>query len=170
MGELMPQVNPKINRKRLSSATPVAEVASSVTTKIKSPQALRHRLNRLLWTREQKGSTEPETFEKVLGLLEKNLTIAIQEVIEQPVCFRANASFERGAASVDFSIERAGQCIASATSIWAEIIRIPTDSRACGRPANQMYKVGFQDCIRIGGANEYPSAGRKKPPPRNERS
>ena len=36
------------------------------------------------------------------------MTIAIQEVLEQPIKFRAQASFKRGTANVDFSIDRDG--------------------------------------------------------------
>lgn len=47
-------------------------------------------------------------FEQVLGVLREKLSIAIQEVLEQPVMFRADASFKRGAASLEFSVERNG--------------------------------------------------------------
>jgi len=47
-------------------------------------------------------------FEKVLGVLETNLTKAIQEVLGQPIKFKSNADFKRGAAAVNFSIERDG--------------------------------------------------------------
>ena len=47
-------------------------------------------------------------FEEVLGTLETHLTIAIQEVLEQPIKFQAQASFRRGTANVDFSIDREG--------------------------------------------------------------
>lgn len=47
-------------------------------------------------------------FEEVLDLLKDKLSIAIQEVLDQPIRFHAEASFRRGAANVDFSIERDG--------------------------------------------------------------
>lgn len=47
-------------------------------------------------------------FEEVLGLLEEKLTIALQEVLEQPIKFKATADFKRNSAVVDFSIEREG--------------------------------------------------------------
>ncbi len=47
-------------------------------------------------------------FEEVLGALETHLTIAIQEVLEQPIKFQAQACFRRGTANVDFSIDREG--------------------------------------------------------------
>ena len=47
-------------------------------------------------------------FEEVLGVLETNLTRAIQEVLGQPITFKSHADFKRGAAAVNFSIERDG--------------------------------------------------------------
>jgi hypothetical protein len=47
-------------------------------------------------------------FEEVLGLLEEKLTIALHEVLDQPIKFKATADFKRGSAVVDFSIERDG--------------------------------------------------------------
>jgi len=47
-------------------------------------------------------------FEEVLGVLESKLTIAIQEVLGQPIQFKSKPDFKRGAAAVTFSIEREG--------------------------------------------------------------
>ena len=47
-------------------------------------------------------------FEEVLGVIEEKLTIALHEVLEQPIKFKATADFKRGSAVVDFSIERDG--------------------------------------------------------------
>ncbi len=49
-----------------------------------------------------------DVFQRELNAIEKTLTKALQEVLEQPVQFKATASFKRDAASVEFSIERAG--------------------------------------------------------------
>lgn len=57
---------------------------------------------------EALDSLSQKLFEEVLGMLEDKLSIALQEVLEQPIQFKANASFKRGAANVDFSIERDG--------------------------------------------------------------
>lgn len=57
---------------------------------------------------EALDSLSQKLFEQVLGILEEKLSIAIQEVLEQPVYFKADASFRRGAANVDFSVERNG--------------------------------------------------------------
>ena len=47
-------------------------------------------------------------FEELLGVLESKLTIAIQEVIGQPIKFKSQPDFKRGSAAVSFSIERDG--------------------------------------------------------------
>ena len=103
---------------------------------LKSPAELRKRADRVVWRREQINrdlkqadrelevlqeylgiadqvtealdSLSQKLFEEVLGMLQDKLTIALQEVLEQPIKFKASASFKRGAASVDFSIDRDG--------------------------------------------------------------
>ena len=103
---------------------------------LKPPAELRKTLDRLSWQREQmKGELKTTNekleqakayleladqvtdaldelsqtlFEQVLGVLQEKLSIAIQEVLDQPVMFRADASFKRGAASLEFSVERHG--------------------------------------------------------------
>lgn len=103
---------------------------------IRSPQATLARLDKLSWQLEanQKRLKQTETkildlesflevadrtstaleilskslFQEVLGVLETNLTRAIQEVLGQPIKFKSNADFKRGAAAVNFSIERDG--------------------------------------------------------------
>ena len=49
-----------------------------------------------------------DVFQRELSLIESTLTKALQEVLDQPVVFKATASFKRDAASVEFSIERNG--------------------------------------------------------------
>jgi len=103
---------------------------------IRSPQATLGRLDKLTWQLEDsqkrlkkaeasildleafleiadRTSAALETlskslFEEVLGVLETNLTRAIQEVLGQPIKFKSTADFKRGAAAVSFSIERDG--------------------------------------------------------------
>ena len=112
--------------------SPTATVASTLET----PAELRKRMDRLVWKREQLhkdleltdrqlaaleeylgiadqvtvalDTLSQKLFEEVLGMLQNKLTIALQEVLEQPIKFRADASFKRGSASVDFSIDRDG--------------------------------------------------------------
>ncbi len=47
-------------------------------------------------------------FQRELSVIESTLTKALQEILDQPVVFKATASFKRDAASVEFSIERNG--------------------------------------------------------------
>ncbi|MCP4784597.1 MAG: DNA repair protein [Fuerstiella sp.] len=49
-----------------------------------------------------------DVFQQELTVIESTLTKALQEVLDQPVVFKATASFKRDAASVEFSIERDG--------------------------------------------------------------
>jgi ABC-type glutathione transport system ATPase component len=49
-----------------------------------------------------------QLFEQLLGLVQDKLTIALQEILEQPIALKAEADFQRGAAAVHFWIEREG--------------------------------------------------------------
>jgi predicted ATPase len=49
-----------------------------------------------------------DVFQRELQTIEKTLTKALQEVLDQPIQFKATASFKRDAASVEFSIEKDG--------------------------------------------------------------
>ena len=49
-----------------------------------------------------------QLFQQVLSLVEEKLTIALQEILDQPIRFHADADFKRGAAAVEFWIERDG--------------------------------------------------------------
>jgi hypothetical protein len=46
---------------------------------------------------------------QMVALLEEKLTIALQEVIEQPLKFRGNVTFKRDVANLDFSVERGAE-------------------------------------------------------------
>ena len=111
-----------------------AQVARS--PQIRSPHPLRQRAERLRGKRDeqqkrvallQKNLKETENylaiadevsgalhalseklFAELLQLLEDKLTIALQEVLEQPLQFRAKADFKRNAAVVEFAMDRAG--------------------------------------------------------------
>ncbi len=50
-----------------------------------------------------------QLFDRVVGLLQDKLTIALQEVLEQPIRLKAQTDFKRGGASVEFCIEREGR-------------------------------------------------------------
>jgi hypothetical protein len=49
-----------------------------------------------------------QLFQQLLGTVQEKLTIALQEILEQPIQFKAAADFKRGAATVEFCIERDG--------------------------------------------------------------
>src|SRR5262249_22628492 len=46
---------------------------------------------------------------QLVGVLQEKLSIALQEVLEQPIKLRADPSFKRGTANVEFYIERDGK-------------------------------------------------------------
>jgi ABC-type branched-subunit amino acid transport system ATPase component len=49
-----------------------------------------------------------DLFRNELNVIESTLTKALQEVLDQPIVFKAEASFRNGATSVEFAIERNG--------------------------------------------------------------
>lgn len=49
-----------------------------------------------------------QLFRQLLDIVQEKLSIALQEILEQRIRFRAEADFKRGAATVDFWIERDG--------------------------------------------------------------
>ena len=102
-----------------------------------TPQAARGRLDRLKWQREAHAKKLAEAedrlgeldaylaisdgvsgalealnerlFRQVLGVVEEKLTVALREVLEQPLTLRAEVDFKRGGATVEFWSERDGQ-------------------------------------------------------------
>jgi DNA repair exonuclease SbcCD ATPase subunit len=49
-----------------------------------------------------------QLFEQLLGTVQEKLSIALQEVLEQPLQLKATAEFKRGGATVEFFVERGG--------------------------------------------------------------
>jgi DNA repair exonuclease SbcCD ATPase subunit len=49
-----------------------------------------------------------QLFQQLLGLVQEKLTVALQEILDSPIALRADADFKRGAATVDFWIDRQG--------------------------------------------------------------
>lgn len=49
-----------------------------------------------------------DLFQQLLGMVQEKLTIALQEILDQPVAFKARPDFKRGAATVEFYIDRDG--------------------------------------------------------------
>jgi hypothetical protein len=50
-----------------------------------------------------------DLFSSLLGTVQEKITIALQEILEQPISFHAQAGFARSSASVEFWIERDGK-------------------------------------------------------------
>jgi len=50
-----------------------------------------------------------DLFSTLLGTVQEKITIALQEILEQPITFRAQAGFSRNSASVEFWVERNGK-------------------------------------------------------------
>ena len=49
-----------------------------------------------------------QLFEQLLAVVQDKLSIALVEILEQPIALKAEADFKRGAATVDFWIDRGG--------------------------------------------------------------
>ncbi len=118
------------------SCAPVRTSAADDAVTLRAPDDLRRRANRLVDRRSDRlGEAARLTdlvaqrdnylaigekvtvaleqlsqllFKEVLSVVEDKLTIALQEILEQPIRFRADADFKRGAATVDFWVERDG--------------------------------------------------------------
>jgi hypothetical protein len=50
-----------------------------------------------------------QLFGRVVTILEEKLTLALQEVLEQPIVLKVNRDYKRGGATMSFHIERNGQ-------------------------------------------------------------
>ena len=106
------------------------------TAEVSSPENARRHINRLLDRRQQLvirsnklasqfaevdaflniaddvtqalEQLSDQLFQQMLGLVQEKLTIALQEILDQPVSFRAQPDFKRGTATVEFYIDRDG--------------------------------------------------------------
>jgi DNA repair exonuclease SbcCD ATPase subunit len=116
---------------------PVQDSAvSAAIPALKSPLAVRQRLERLMGRRQEREQQAAEIrvrlgelagylgiadkvtdalellsqrlFKNLLSLVEEKTTIALQEILEQPIRLRADAEFKRGAATVEFWIDHEG--------------------------------------------------------------
>src|SRR6185369_7470799 len=50
-----------------------------------------------------------QLFQQLLQVVQEKLSIAVQEILDQPIQFKAAADFKRGAATVEFWIDREGK-------------------------------------------------------------
>lgn len=70
--------------------------------------ALKERLELASVTTEALEHLGDQLFGRTVRLLEEKLTIALQEVLQQPLKLKAECRYLRGAAAIEFSIERDG--------------------------------------------------------------
>jgi hypothetical protein len=112
------------------------ESESATASGLRSPSEARRRADRLLAERNQRvrrsrklanefenlntylgiaadvtaalEQLSEQLFQQLLRVVEEKLTIALQEILDQPIRFVAEPDFKRGAATVSFSIERDG--------------------------------------------------------------
>jgi hypothetical protein len=94
-----------------------------------------------------------DVFNRQLSSIEKTLTKALQEVLEQPIVFKATSSFKRDAASVEFFIERDGNqedimkgqggSVANIVSVGLRLFAITTLDNKCHR---NFLVLDEQDC------------------------
>lgn len=117
-------------------SVPEDDRASEIESSVRSPMAARRNADRLIGIRAQLLSDADKKkkeldgviaylqisgqvtsaleilserlFQRVLGVIEENLTIALQEVLEQPIQLKTEANWQRGTATVKFWIERDG--------------------------------------------------------------
>lgn len=94
-----------------------------------------------------------QLFQRLLGVVQEKLTIALQEILEQPIELKARAEFKRGAASVEFWIERDGHeedilkgqggSVANILSVGLRMFALTTLDEARHRP---FLVLDEQDC------------------------
>ena len=94
-----------------------------------------------------------ELFRSLTAALEKNLTIALQEVLEQPIAFKAKPVIRRNQVEIDFCIERSGQdedilrgqggSVANVLSVGLRIFALTTLDPAAHR---RFLLLDEQDC------------------------
>ena len=92
-------------------------------------------------------------FQELLGVVERKTTIALQEILEQPIRLRADADFKRGTATVDFWIDHEGYredvyrgqggSVANILSVSLRLFALTTLSPAQHRP---FLVLDEQDC------------------------
>ena len=94
-----------------------------------------------------------DLFSTLLGTVQEKITIALQEILEQPISFHAEAGFSRNSASVEFWIERNGKqedllngqggSVANIVSVCLRIFALTTLDEATHR---RFLVLDEQDC------------------------
>jgi hypothetical protein len=120
-------------------------------------QAELERLARYLKTAERVSNAleklNQDLFSNLLNTVQEKITIALQEILEQPISFHAEAGFSRNSASVDFWIERNGKpedllngqggSVANIVSVCLRIFALTTLDEATHR---RFLVLDEQDC------------------------
>lgn len=91
----------KLDAIREQTKIDLAEVATE-SAEVRKYLALSEKVTGALETLSQK------LFRELLDLIEEKLTIALQEVLDQPIQLKADVEWKRNAATVEFWIERDG--------------------------------------------------------------
>lgn len=94
-----------------------------------------------------------QLFQQLLGVVQEKLSVALQEILDQPISLRAETDFQRGAATVHFSIERGGNkedvlrgqggSVANILSVGLRMFALTTLDAAKHRP---FLVLDEQDC------------------------
>lgn len=94
-----------------------------------------------------------DLFSSLLGSVQEKITIALQEILEQPITFHAKAGFSRNSASVEFWVERNGKpedlingqggSVANIVSVCLRIFALTTLDEATHR---RFLILDEQDC------------------------
>ncbi len=94
-----------------------------------------------------------DLFSSLLGTVQEKITIALQEILEQPITFHAKAGFSRNSAGVEFWIERNGKpedlingqggSVANIVSVCLRIFALTTLDEATHR---RFLILDEQDC------------------------
>lgn len=94
-----------------------------------------------------------DLFSSLLGTVQEKITIALQEILEQPITFHAKAGFSRNSASVEFWVERDGKpedlingqggSVANIVSVCLRIFALTTLDEATHR---RFLILDEQDC------------------------
>jgi hypothetical protein len=85
----------------------------SFTSRLSETQAEIEKLKSYLKTADKVSSAleqlNRELFSSLLKTVEEKITIALQEILEQPISFHSEVGFQRNASTVEFWIERNGK-------------------------------------------------------------
>ncbi len=160
---------------------PITETSIDLVPRTDDALSLRRRLDRLAFARQEairqvaantvelerlKGylrtaervstaleKLNQDLFSTLLGTVQEKITIALQEILEQPISFHAEAGFSRNSASVEFWIERNGKqedllngqggSVANIVSVCLRIFALTTLDEATHR---RFLVLDEQDC------------------------